>query len=195
MRRVLDIIFSIFIFILVLPVLILVITLIKVDSRGSVFFKQKRIGLGGCHFYIYKFRTMIVGAEKIGTGLDSYEDDPRVTKLGRFLRNSSIDELPQLFNILIGDMSFIGPRPPTSYHPYVYDKYPQEQKKRFKVKPGVTGWAQVNGRNELNWDQKINLDLYYIKNRALLLDMKILYLTAVKVLKNENNYDLKGGNE
>jgi len=190
-RRVLDIVFSLVLIILASPILILISLLIKLDSKGPILFKQRRVGLNGKDFDIYKFRTMIVGAEKIGTGLDSYEGDPRVTKLGNFLRASSLDELPQLINIFIGDMSFIGPRPPTTYHPYIYDEYPEEQKKRFAIKPGVTGWAQVNGRNALNWDQKIELDLEYIKNRSLFLDLKILYLTLVKVLKNEDNYDVK----
>ena len=191
MNRFLSVFSATFFLLILFPFLILISIVIKMDSRGPVFFKQKRIGYGGRHFNIYKFRTMIVGAENIGSGLDSYHDDQRVTKFGGFLRNSSLDEIPQLFNILIGDMNFIGPRPPTTYHPYIYSKYPINQKERFKVKPGITGWAQVNGRNELSWDQKIDLDIYYVTNKSFLLDIKILYLTIIKVLKNENSYDLK----
>jgi len=191
LKRVLDIIFSLILLVLLSPILIIISFFIRLDSEGSILFKQKRVGLNGNHFDIYKFRTMIIGAENIGTGLDSYEGDPRVTKLGLFLRASSLDELPQLINILIGDMSFIGPRPPTTYHPYKYENYPSKQKKRFIIKPGVTGWAQVNGRNTLNWNQKIELDLFYVENYKLSLDIKILYLTLIKVLKNEDNYDIK----
>jgi undecaprenyl phosphate N,N'-diacetylbacillosamine 1-phosphate transferase len=188
-KQIFDLIFSLLLILLLFPILILISALIKVTSTGPIFFIQKRVGRKGRIFGIIKFRTMVQNSENIGTGLDSYDNDPRVTKIGRILRNSSMDELPQLFNILLGDMSFVGPRPPTTYHPYVYEEYPKEKKRRFLVKPGVTGWAQINGRNQLNWDQKIKHDLIYVDNADWLFDLKILFLTIGKVVRNEGGYD------
>ncbi len=190
-KRVFDILFSNFLIICFFPILLIVAILIKLTSKGSILFIQQRIGKDGKHFGIMKFRTMVVGAEKLGTGLDSFKDDPRVTKVGKFLRDSSLDELPQLFNILKGDMSFIGPRPPTIYHPYKYEDYPEDKKRRFIIKPGVSGWAQINGRNELTWDEKIKYDLVYLDRMNFIFDMKIILFTIVKVLKNEGSYDKK----
>ena len=190
-KRFFDILFSIFLIICLGPILIIVAVLIVLSSKGPIFFLQSRIGKNGSHFNIIKFKKMIVGAESMGTGLDSFEGDPRVFKIGKFLRDSSLDELPQLFNILKGDMSFIGPRPPTIYHPYKYNDYPRDKKKRFLVKPGVSGWAQVNGRNELTWDEKIKYDLEYITKMNFRFDVKIIFLTIVKVLKKEGSYDKK----
>lgn len=192
-KRLIDIILSIIMIIVFMPLMLIVSIMIKIDSEGTIIFKQLRVGKNGEAFNIFKFRTMIVNAEKMGTGLDSYENDNRVTKIGRFLRNSSIDELPQLFNILIGDMSFIGPRPPVTYHPYRYEDYPPSAKRRFEVKPGVTGWAQINGRNELSWDEKFKYDLFYIENKSLWFDFKIFILTVFKVLKMEGSYDKNKG--
>lgn len=192
-KRLIDIILSIIMIIVFMPIMLIVSIMIKIDSEGTIIFKQLRVGKNGEAFNIFKFRTMIVNAEKMGTGLDSYENDNRVTKIGRFLRNSSIDELPQLFNILIGDMSFIGPRPPVTYHPYRYEDYPPSAKRRFEVKPGVTGWAQINGRNELSWDEKFKYDLFYIENKSLWFDFKIFILTVFKVLKMEGSYDKNKG--
>ena len=190
-KRILDIILSIVILTVASPIMIITSVLIKLDSKGPIIFKQQRVGKNGKHFTIYKFRTMVEHAEKMGTGLDSYENDPRVTRLGKALRNSSLDELPQLFNILKGDMSFIGPRPPVTYHPCKYDDYPVKVKKRFEVRPGVTGYAQVNGRNELTWEEKFEYDLYYVDNISFILDLKIFILTIFKVIKMEGSYDLK----
>ncbi|CAH6794709.1 hypothetical protein VCHA28O22_100038 [Vibrio chagasii] len=134
---------------------------------------------------------MIIGAEKQGTGLDSYEGDPRITRIGRFLRNSSLDELPQLFNILKGDMSFVGPRPPVTYSPYFYENYPIEAKLRFNVKPGVTGWAQINGRNELSWEEKFVYDIEYLDKQSLLFDFFVIFKTVFKVMRMEGSYDNK----
>ncbi|WP_352419457.1 sugar transferase [Proteiniborus sp.] len=190
-KRILDIILGIIALILLSPIMIITSVLIRIDSKGPIIFKQQRVGKDGKHFTIYKFRTMVENAEKIGTGLDSYENDTRVTKIGKFLRNSSLDEFPQLFNILKGDMSFVGPRPPVTYHPYKYDDYPVDAKRRFEVRPGVTGYAQVNGRNELSWEEKFKYDLYYVDKVCLLLDLKIFILTIFKVIKMEGSYDLK----
>lgn len=190
-KRILDIILGIITLVLLSPIMIITSVLIRIDSKGPIIFKQQRVGKDGKHFTIYKFRTMVENAEKIGTGLDSYENDTRVTKIGKFLRNSSLDEFPQLFNILKGDMSFVGPRPPVTYHPYKYDDYPVDAKRRFEVRPGVTGYAQVNGRNELSWEEKFKYDLYYVDKVCLLLDLKIFILTIFKVIKMEGSYDLK----
>ncbi|MCT4633639.1 MAG: sugar transferase [Firmicutes bacterium] len=190
-KRVCDLVLAIFMLLVLFPIMLLVAMSIKISSRGKVIFVQQRVGKDGKHFGIYKFRTMVENAEKMGTGLDSYENDFRVTKVGKFLRNTSLDELPQLFNIIKGDMSFVGPRPPVTYHPYVYDEYPAKGKKRFLVKPGVTGYAQINGRNELSWDEKFVYDEYYIDNVSFSLDLKIFMLTVLKVVKMEGSYDKK----
>lgn len=166
--------------------MIIIILLIKSTSEGPVFFKQERLGKNGKVFKIIKFRTMIDNAEQIGTGVITFENDPRITKVGSFLRKTSLDELPQLINVLKGDMSIVGPRPPVPYHPKKYEEYSEYEKKRFNVKPGITGYAQVNGRNNLTWEQRINMDVYYVDNRSFLLDLKIIFLTMLKVLKRED---------
>lgn len=190
-KRVFDILLSVVMLILVAPIMLITALVIKLDSSGPVLFKQQRVGKNGKDFTILKYRTMVVNAEKMGTGLDSFANDSRVTKVGKFLRNTSLDELPQLFNILKGDMSFVGPRPPVTYHPYKYENYPPAPKRRFEVKPGVTGFAQINGRNELSWDEKFNFDLFYIENRSFWFDLKIFVLTIFKVLKMEGSYDVE----
>lgn len=189
-KRFFDILLSVGMLIPVAPIMAITALVIKLDSAGPVLFKQQRVGKKGKHFTILKFRTMIVNAEKMGTGLDSFANDNRVTKVGKFLRNTSLDELPQLFNILKGDMSFVGPRPPVTYHPYKYEDYPPEPKRRFEVKPGVTGYAQINGRNELSWEEKFKYDLFYIQNKCFWLDLKIFVVTIFKVLKMEGSYDI-----
>lgn len=188
-KRFFDILLSVGMLIPVAPIMVITALVIKLDSAGPVLFKQQRVGKNGKDFTILKFRTMVVNAEKMGTGLDSFANDRRVTKVGKFLRNTSLDELPQLFNILRGDMSFVGPRPPVTYHPYKYEDYPLEPKRRFEVKPGVTGYAQINGRNELSWEEKFKYDLFYIQNKCFWLDLKIFVLTIFKVLKMEGSYD------
>jgi lipopolysaccharide/colanic/teichoic acid biosynthesis glycosyltransferase len=191
-KRLIDILSSIFLIILLSPLLILIAIFIKLDTEGPVLFKQKRLGKGGRKFVIYKFRTMIENAENMGTGLDSYKNDFRVTSVGKLLRNSSLDELPQLINIIKGDMSLVGPRPPVTYHPHEYSEYSNYQKKRFEFLPGVTGYAQINGRNELSWDEKIDLDIEYInlfKKYGIIIDIYILILTVIKVFKMEGSYD------
>ena len=186
-KRILDIIASFIALAIFSPLLLLVSLLIKLDSKGPVIFKQERVGLNAKLFCIYKFRTMCVGAENMGTGQYSFSGDPRVTRVGKILRATSLDELPQLVNILKGDMSFIGPRPPLTYHPWPLEEYTEEQLRMFEVRPGITGWAQVNGRKEVEWHTRIKLNVYYVDNCSLFLDIKILFLTLFKVVKNEDN--------
>lgn len=193
LKRTFDVLFSIIGILVFIPFFIIIAIVIKIDSKGPIFFKQKRIGLDGKFFSILKFRSMIVNAEKVGTGIFNYKDDPRVTKIGKFLRGYSMDELPQIFNILSGDMSFVGPRPPVTYELGDYEHFEDELKKRFKVKPGVTGYAQINGRNELSWDEKIKFDNQYIKDFhkwGVLLDIKIIVVTIIKVIKREGSHEL-----
>ncbi len=187
LKRVFDILLSLIaIIILALPMLIIALA-IKIDSRGPVIFKQERVGKKGKVFKIYKFRTMCVGAEKMGSGVYSGKGDARVTKVGKFLRATSLDEITQLFNLLKGDMSFIGPRPPLTYHPWTIDKYTDEQRKMFNVRPGITGWAQVNGRKEVEWHKRIELNVWYVEHLSLWLDIKIFFMTFFKVFTNANN--------
>ena len=186
-KRFFDILLSLLGIIVISPILIILAIAVKLDSKGPVIFKQQRIGRKGKVFNIYKFRSMCVGAEKTGSGVYSDKKDTRVTKVGRFLRATSLDELPQFFNVLFGHMSFIGPRPPLTYHPWTYDKYTEEQLKMFNVRPGITGWAQVNGRKEVEWNKRIKLNVWYVENLSLWLDIKIIFMTVGKVLKNSNN--------
>ena len=130
---------------------------------------------------------MTDGAEHTGSGVYSEKGDPRVTKVGKFIRATSIDELPQLFNIIKGDMAIVGPRPPLTYHPWPLEQYTEEQMHMFDVRPGITGWAQVNGRKTVEWPHRIELSMYYAKNLSLVFDVKILALTVFKVLRNEDN--------
>ena len=186
LKRVLDFILSLIALILLIPLFIIIAIAIKLDSPGSVFFLQERIGLNA-KVKIYKFRSMCVGAEQQGTGQYSFAGDPRVTRVGKFIRATSIDELPQLINIIKGDMSFVGPRPPLTYHPWELSEYTPEQLRMFEVRPGITGWAQVNGRKEVEWHERIKKNVYYVDHCSLWLDIKILFLTVFKVLKNEDN--------
>lgn len=186
-KRVLDILLSLLALILLIPLFIAVAIAIKIDSPGEVFFKQERLGLNARVFKIYKFRSMCVGAEQQGTGQYSFAGDPRVTRVGKFLRATSIDELPQLINILKGEMSFVGPRPPLTYHPWGLSSYTPSQLRMFEVRPGITGWAQVNGRKEVEWHERIRKNVYYVDHCSLWLDIKIIFMTFFKVLKNEDN--------
>ncbi|MBR2443944.1 MAG: sugar transferase [Clostridia bacterium] len=174
------------IILLSLPMLIIAIA-IKCDSKGPVLFKQTRIGKNGKEFQILKFRSMCVGAENQGTGVYSNKGDSRVTRIGKILRATSLDELPQLFNIFVGDMALIGPRPPLTYHPWPYDEYTEEQKRMFEVRPGITGWAQVNGRKTVEWHRRIELNVWYVDNVSMWLDIKIFFMTIFKVFANKDN--------
>lgn len=186
-KRFLDVTVSFLGLVLLSPLLLAVSLLIKIDSRGPVIFRQKRIGRNGKVFEIYKFRSMCVGAEKTGSGVYSGKGDARVTRIGKILRATSIDELPQLLNILKGEMSFVGPRPPLTYHPWKYEEYTDFQKRMFEVRPGITGWAQVNGRKDVEWHKRIELNVWYVDHMSLLLDIKIMFMTAFKVLTNADN--------
>lgn len=170
-----------------LPLLLLIAIAIKLDSRGPIIFKQERLGKDGIPFKIWKFRSMCQGAERQGTGVYSYKGDNRITRVGRFIRATSIDELPQLVNIIKGDMALIGPRPALTYHPWPYEQYTEHQKHMFDVLPGVTGWAQVNGRKEVPWPERIELNVWYAQNMSLVLDVKIFFMTIFKVITNANN--------
>lgn len=189
LKRSMDFVFSFLLLVVISPLLLFVAIAIKLETKGPFIFKQKRLGLNGETFKIYKFRSMVENAEKIGTGVYSYKGDSRVTKVGAFIRKTSIDELPQLFNIIKGEMSIVGPRPTLEYHPWPLDEYTSDQKKRFKLRPGVTGLAQVNGRKELAWPERIMLDVAYVEDVSLLLDLKILMKTFFKVLAMGDNYN------
>lgn len=189
LKRLLDVLVSLVALIILLPFLLVVAVAIKLDDRGPVFFRQERAGLKGQTFKILKFRTMVVDAEKIGTGVFVEEEDPRITMVGNLLRKTSLDELPQLLNILKGEMSLVGPRPTL---PYQVENYDQRQIRRLEVKPGVTGWAQVNGRSALTWPERIELDLWFIDNWSLWLDFKILIKTVGVVLRKSNLYKPDG---
>ena len=169
------------------PIFIIVAISIKIDSKGPVIFKQKRLGKDGKEFEMYKFRSMVVGAENMGTGIYSKKGDDRVTKVGKFIRITSIDELPQLINIIKGEMSFIGPRPVLTYHPWKYEEYTEEQKKRFEVRPGITGLAQVNGRKQMEWEKRIKLDVEYVDKLSFIMDMKIFFKTIYTVILMKDN--------
>lgn len=186
-KRLIDIVLSICTIVILSPIYILTAILIKLESKGPVIFKQKRLGKNGQIFKIYKFRSMCIGAEKMGSGVYSGKNDNRVTKIGRIIRALSIDELPQFFNILKGDMSIIGPRPPLTYHPWEYDKYTDEQKHMFDVRPGITGWAQINGRKDVEWTRRIELNVWYVNNISIFLDVKIFFMTIYKVIINADN--------
>lgn len=186
-KRLFDIILSLLVLIGLSPLFLIVAILIKIESRGPVVFKQERYGRGAKLFKIYKFRSMVQDAEHIGSGVYSGKDDFRVTKIGRVIRATSIDELPQAINILKGDMSFIGPRPPLTYHPWPLEEYTKEQLKMFEVRPGITGWAQVHGRKGLEWHERIRLNNWYVDHVSFTLDCKIFFMTITKVLSNADN--------
>lgn len=186
-KRFLDICISLFALIILSPILIITAIVIKIESHGPILFKQKRLGKDGKEFYIYKFRSMCVGAESIGTGQYSFKSDPRVTKTGRIIRATSIDELPQFVNILKGEMSLIGFRPPLTYHPWPFEEYTDEQKIMFRIRPGITGWAQIHGRKEVQWNERIDMGVWYAQNVSLRIDAVIFFTTIWKVLRNEDN--------
>lgn len=189
-KRTADIIVSLLALIILSPVFLITAIAVKVESKGPVIFKQERLGKGGKVFKIYKFRSMCQNAEHTGSGVYSGKGDTRVTKVGRIIRATSIDELPQLVNILKGDMSLIGPRPPLTYHPWELKDYSEEQLHMFDVRPGVTGWAQINGRKEVEWNKRIELNCWYTRNMSFLLDTKIFFLTIFKVFTNADNENL-----
>ena len=186
-KRTVDILLSLLgLLFLWLPMLVVAL-LVRLDSPGPALFRQKRLGLNGREYEMYKFRSMCVNAEHTGSGVYSGKGDSRVTRMGRILRATSIDELPQLVNILKGDMSFIGPRPPLTYHPWPLEEYTPQQRRMFEVRPGITGWAQINGRKGVEWNRRIEMNVWYVDHVSFGLDMKILLATVGKVLSNADN--------
>ncbi len=184
-KRFIDICISAVGLVIASPIFLITAIAIKLDSPGPVIFRQKRLGLGGKEYTIYKFRTMCVGAEK--QGVYSNNKDSRVTRVGKFIRATSIDELPQLFNIFRADMALIGPRPPLTYHPWTIDKYTDEQRRMFEVRPGITGWAQVHGRKDVEWNKRIEMNIWYVDHVSFLVDLKIFFVTIFKVISNADN--------
>jgi exopolysaccharide biosynthesis polyprenyl glycosylphosphotransferase len=180
-KRIFEIVFSISLLLFTLPLMVVVAIAIKLESRGPIFYKQERVGLNGKIFSIYKFRSMRVDAEKNGPQWAA-KNDPRVTRVGKFIRKTRIDELPQLINVLKGDMSLIGPRPERPMFTEQFAKEIPGFKKRLQVKPGLTGWAQVNGGYEMTPREKFELDMYYIENESFRLDLQILLRTVWVVL-------------
>jgi lipopolysaccharide/colanic/teichoic acid biosynthesis glycosyltransferase len=184
-RRALDIAVSATVLALSAPVLGIAMLAIRLEGAGAVIYRQRRIGLEGRPFDVLKLRTMVDGAEHLGAGLALAENDARITRVGALLRRTSLDELPNLVNVLRGEMSLIGPRPTL---PVQVEQYSERQRGRLAVKPGITGWAQVNGRASLPWSQRIELDLEYIEHRSPAMDLKILWRTVTMVLGGGNLY-------
>jgi lipopolysaccharide/colanic/teichoic acid biosynthesis glycosyltransferase len=187
-RRVFDIVIASAALVFFSPVLVVAIVAIRLESPGSPLYRQRRVGMNGEEFDVLKLRTMVTGAEHIGAGMAIDEGDTRITRVGGVLRRASLDEIPNLINVIRGDMAIIGPRPTI---PVQVAQYTDRQRGRLAVKPGLTGWAQVNGRAALPWSERIELDLWYIENRSWRLDMQILLRTARMVLGGHGLY--KGG--
>lgn len=190
LKRFIDIVISLLVLVVLSPVFLITAIAIKLNSKGPVIFKQRRLGLGGKEFNIYKFRSMVQNAEHTGSGVYSGKDDARVTAVGRIIRATSIDELPQALNMLKGDMSLIGPRPPLTYHPWPINEYTAEQKRMFDIRPGITGWAQVHGRKDVEWHKRIELNVWYVDHVSFLLDLKIFFMTIFKVATNADNQNI-----
>lgn len=184
-KRIIGIFFSCIMLLILWPVFLIIAILVKLDDQGPAIFVQERLTLNGRVFKMYKFRTMCVNAEKKGTGVYSFENDPRITRVGKILRKLSLDELLQLVNIFKGDMSFVGPRPILTYHPCKYEDYTEKEKEIFTIRPGITGWAQINGRNTVDWVQRFELNEWYVKNLSLKLDIKIVLKTFLQVFSTK----------
>ncbi len=184
-----DLIFALGALIVLSPLLGLIALAIALESRGGVFFRQERLTRGGKPFRVFKFRTMVKGAERMGAGLAIEADDMRITRVGRLLRATSLDELPQLLNIVRGEMSLIGPRAlPTSY----LERWDERQRRRLEVKAGLTGWAQIHGRNELPWPERLEMDVWYVENWSLWLDVRIFWGTFAYLLSRRGVADESG---
>ncbi len=184
-RRLVDIVVSASVLALSSPLLALAALAIRLESPGPVIYRQRRAGLGGHPFEVLKLRTMVDGAEHLGAGLAVNANDSRITRVGALLRRTSLDELPNLVNVLRGEMSLIGPRPTL---PVQVEQYTERQRGRLSLRPGITGWAQVNGRASLPWADRIELDLYYVEHRSLALDVRILWRTVAMVLGGSGLY-------
>src|SRR6056297_2404638 len=187
-KNILDFIFALILILIISPILLILSILIKMDDGGKVFFLQERVGKNRKVFKIIKFRTMVENATKMKGGYSVYANDPRITKVGHFLRKTSLDELPQLFNVLKGDMSFIGPRPPLTFFPKDYHHYETWVLERFKMRPGITGLAQVNGRNDIDWYERFKYDVEYVKDWSIQADLKILFGTLKTIVSKNGIY-------
>jgi lipopolysaccharide/colanic/teichoic acid biosynthesis glycosyltransferase len=173
--RALDLALASVLLVVTAPLMAAAAIAIRVESPGPVFYRQRRVGKDGRPFEVWKLRTMVRGAESMGAGIYVLEGDPRITRVGRLLRRFSLDELPNLINVLKGDMAIVGPRPTVQEQ---VNRYTERQRRRLEVKPGITGWAQINGRTSLPWPERIELDVWYVEHRSLRLDLKILARTA-----------------
>jgi len=189
LKRTFDIIVSLGVLVLLAPLFLLLALLIRLDSEGPIFYIDQRVGKDGKTFKLYKFRSMVMGADKIGLGRAAARDDPRITRVGRFLRGYALDELPQLINVLKGDMSIVGPRPGIPAQAERYDTF---QRRRLEVRPGMTGWAWIHGRNNLPWEERIELDVWYVDHWSFWLDLYILARSPLMLIKKEGVYG-KGG--
>jgi len=185
LRRVFDVVVAATALVGTSPLLLSAMAAIRLETPGSAVYRQRRVGKDGRPFDLFKLRTMVTGAEHLGRGLAVSEGDVRITRVGRLLRRTSLDELPNLVNVLRGEMSIIGPRPTV---PVQVERYTARQRGRLAVKPGITGWAQVQGRTKLHWDERIELDLWYIEHRSCRLDLEILVRTVVMVLGGHGLY-------
>ena len=190
-KEVLDQIFGWLTLIILSPCFWLIAALIRLDTSGPAYFRQERIGKDGEPFVAYKFRSMVDRATSLGLGLNVAVNDSRITQVGKFLRNTSLDELPQLFNVIKGEMSLVGPRPTLAYQ---VARYNEVQRRRLRVKPGITGWAQINGRNAIPWEDRIKLDVWYVENWSLALDFYILLRTIKTWVRKEGLYGPSGVN-
>ena len=191
-RRVLDVVLAAALLIVSAPLLALAAIAIRLESRGPVFYRQLRVGRDCEPFQLWKLRTMVPGAESMGAGIYVLDGDPRITRVGRMLRRFSLDELPNLVNVLRGEMAIVGPRPTVQEQ---VDRYTDRQRRRLEVKPGITGWAQINGRTSLPWPDRIELDVWYVEHRSMRLDLRILARTARMLATGHGLYseDLKQG--
>jgi lipopolysaccharide/colanic/teichoic acid biosynthesis glycosyltransferase len=192
LSRVLDVALAALLLLVAAPLLALAALAIRLESRGPVFYRQRRVGRHGEPFELWKLRTMVPGAESMGAGIYVLDGDPRITRVGRMLRRFSLDELPNLVNVLRGDMAIVGPRPTVQEQ---VDRYTDRQRRRLEVKPGITGWAQINGRTSLPWPDRIELDVWYVEHRSMRLDLRILARTARMLATGHGLYseDLKQG--
>jgi lipopolysaccharide/colanic/teichoic acid biosynthesis glycosyltransferase len=184
-KRAMDVVLSLVGLLLGGPVLVAAMAAIRLESPGHPIYRQRRVGRAGEPFDLYKLRTMVHGAEHMGAGMAVNEGDSRITRVGAFLRRTSLDELPNLVNVLRGDMSIVGPRPTI---PVQVEQYTERQRERLAVKPGITGWAQVNGRASLPWADRIELDLWYVEHQSLRLDLRILARTVAILVRGEGLY-------
>jgi lipopolysaccharide/colanic/teichoic acid biosynthesis glycosyltransferase len=185
MSRALDLVLAVIGLVVAAPLLLIAAIAIKLDSRGPAIYRQRRVGRGGVQFEVLKLRTMRLGADPVGVGTPVLEGDPRVTRVGGLLRRFSLDEIPNLVNVLRGELAIVGPRPTLAAQ---VERYTERQRRRLEVKPGITGWAQVNGRAGIPWEERIELDVWYVDHRSLSLDLRILARTARLLLTGRGLY-------